>query len=112
MFGEWWDTLDADEQVSVDAVVRSLETMGPGLPYPHSSGLHGSKHRHMRELRIQHQGNPYRVLYAFDPRRVAILLLGGAKRGGRHWCDRMIPIADHLYDQHLRELEPEDPIDG
>ena len=49
------------------------------LPFPYSSGVESSRHRHMRELRVQHQGRPYRVLYAFDPRRTAILLLGGDK---------------------------------
>lgn len=57
-----------------------------------------------RELRIQHAGHPYRVLYAFDPRRTAILLIGGGKTGDNRWYARMIPIADRLYDQHLREI--------
>ena len=57
------------------------------LRFPHSSGVKGSKHDHMRELRIQHQGRPYRVLYAFDPRRVAILLIGGDKTGDDRWYE-------------------------
>jgi len=76
-FGEWWDTLCETEQIDVDAAVRVLEQKGPSLPFPYSSGVNGSKHSHMRELRIQHTGRPYRVLYAFAPRRVAILLIGG-----------------------------------
>jgi len=55
--------------------------------------------------RIQHEGRPYRVLYAFDPRRVAILLLGGDKTGNDRWYDEHVPIADTLYDEYLRELE-------
>lgn len=70
----WWEELDAAEQESVGAVVDMLESQGPTLPFPYSSGIGTSKHRHMRELRIQHAGRPYRVLYAFDPRRAAILL--------------------------------------
>jgi len=58
----------------------------------------------MRELRIQHQGRPYRVLYAFDPRRMAILLLGGDKTGDDDWYDDKVPVADKLYDVHLKEL--------
>jgi hypothetical protein len=61
----------------------------------------------MRELRVQHAGRPYRVLYAFDPRRVSILLIGGDKTGDDRWYSRMIPIADDLYDQHLREIAME-----
>ncbi len=80
-FEEWWITLAENLQVSIDAKVRLLEAKGPDLPFPHSSGIKNSKHSHMRELRIQHRGNPYRILYAFDPRRVAILLIGGDKTG-------------------------------
>lgn len=58
----------------------------------------------MRELRIQVRGKPFRVLYAFDPRRVAILLLGGDKTGDDRWYEINVPIADQLYDRHLVEL--------
>jgi hypothetical protein len=61
----------------------------------------------MRELRIQHTGNPYRVLYAFDPRRTAILLLGGNKSGNDRWYEKYVPIADKLYDEHLKTLKRE-----
>ena len=61
----------------------------------------------MRELRIQHRGQPYRVLYAFDPRRAAILLLGGDKTGNNRWYDENIPVADDRYDDYLRELKKE-----
>jgi hypothetical protein len=59
----------------------------------------------MRELRIQHQGRPYRVLYAFDPRRTAILLIGGDKTGQDRWYDEHVPQADALYDAHLAVLD-------
>lgn len=52
------------------------------------------------------------VLYAFDPRRVAILLLGGDKTGDARWYEREIPIADRLYDEHLAELGREGAPDG
>jgi len=61
----------------------------------------------MRELRIQHQGRPYRVLYAFDPRRVAVLLLGGDKTGNDRWYEAFVPVADRLYDAHLVSLKRE-----
>jgi len=60
-FGEWWRALSEDEQESLDASVRLLEDRGPNLRFPHSSGLNGSKHSHMRELRTQHDGRPYRT---------------------------------------------------
>lgn len=106
-FGDWWATLTEVEQEDVAAVVELLEQKGPQLPFPHSSGINGSKHGHMRELRIQHAGKPYRVLYAFDPRRMAILLIGGDKTGHDRWYDENVPLADKLYDQHLETLKKE-----
>ena len=61
----------------------------------------------MRELRIQHAGRPYRVLYAFDPRRVAILLIGGDKTGDDRWYEKNVPIADKTYEAHLEALKEE-----
>lgn len=59
----------------------------------------------MRELRCQHEGRPYRVLYAFDPRRVAVLLLGGDKTGHPDWYRDYVPKADRIYERHLADLQ-------
>jgi hypothetical protein len=91
----------------IAAVVALLEEYGPSLPFPYSSRIKSSKHKHMRELRIQHAGKPYRVLYAFDPRRTAILLIGGDKTGKNRWYEEMIPVADNLYIQHINSLKAE-----
>jgi hypothetical protein len=93
------------EQISVAANVSKLEQRGPNLPFSYSSGLNVSRHTHMRELRVQSGGKPLRIFYAFDPRRIAILLIGGDKTGDKRFYDRMIPVADDLYDEHLAELE-------
>ncbi len=61
----------------------------------------------MRELCIQHQGRPYRILFAFDPRRHAIFLIGGDKTGDGRWYDVHVSVADRLYDAHLNELSKE-----
>ena len=106
-FGAWWEALDEAAQHSVAAAVELLEDHGPRLGYPYSSGIATSRHGHMRELRVQHHGRPYRMLYAFDPRRVAILLLGGDKTGNERWYEELVPIADRPYDEHLRTLERE-----
>jgi hypothetical protein len=106
-FGDWWNGLSETEQESVDASVHLLEKRGPQLGHPHSSGIARSRHSHMRELRVQRKGRPYRVLYAFDPRRTAILLIGGDKTGNDRWYDEFVPVADRLYDEHLAELERE-----
>jgi hypothetical protein len=106
-FGTWWASLLENEQDSIAVTVVLLEQRGPILLFPHSSAIENSKHSHMRELRIQHKGDPYRVLYAFDPRRSAILLIGGNKVGNNRWYDTYIPIADRLYDEHLELLKKE-----
>ena len=61
----------------------------------------------MRELRVQSGGHPLRVFYAFDPRRVAILLIGGDKTGDNRFYETYLPIADRLYDEHIQELRSE-----
>ncbi len=66
----------------------------------------------MRELRIQHAGRPFRVLYAFDLRRCAILLIGGEKTGNDRWYEEFIPIPDRLYDEHLETLKKEEEENG
>ena len=111
-FEEWWLSLTEEEQISVDATVQLLEERGPQLPFPHSSGINGSKHSHMRELRTQHEGRPYRMLFAFDPIRTAILLFGGDKTGNNQWYVKNVPVADRLYDEHLNQLKREGLIDG
>lgn len=110
-FEDWWLTLTEDEQESVAASVGLIEELGPHVPYPHSSGVESSRHGRMRELRIQHEGRPYRVFYAFDPIRVAILLIGGDKTGDDRFYERMVPVADRLYDEHLTTLRREGFID-
>jgi hypothetical protein len=111
-FGLWWEGLSEDEQVSLAASVHLLEERGPKLGFPHSSGINGSRHGHMRELRSQHRGKPLRTLYAFDPLRNAILLIGGDKTGDGRWYVVNMPIADELYDEHLEQLRREGRTNG
>jgi hypothetical protein len=107
-FGEWWDGLTGDEQESVAAAVEVLEERGTELRHPYSSQVKSSRHGHMRELKVQHRGQPIRVLYAFDPRRIAILLIAGDKTGDERWYEKFVPMADRLYDEHLKQLEREE----
>lgn len=106
-FGAWWESLDAAEQVSIDASVQLLEQFGPQLSRPHADAVKGSRHANMKELQMQCQGRPLRTFFAFDPRRAAILLIGGDKTGDNRFYERMIPLADDLYDQYLDELRRE-----
>ena len=106
-FYEWWKTLNEDEQDALDSSVGLLEDMGPSLNFPYSSDVKQSKHGSMRELRSQCKGHPLRTFYAFDPRRTAILLIGGDKTGNDDFYDKMIPKADKIYDEYLKEIKEE-----
>ena len=110
-FGGWWTERAESEQDEIAATVELLAEHGPGLRFPYSSGVAGSRHGHMRELRVQSAGKPIRVFYAFDPRRTAILLIGGDKTGDERFYRRFVPLADRLYDEHLRELRDEGAIE-
>src|SRR5258705_347899 len=101
--GDRLHVADEPNAVSFSSSTRS----GPMLLFPYSSGVEGSEYSHMRELRIQHGGRPYRVLYAFDPRSAALLLIGGDKTGQDRWYEQYVPVADRIYKAHLDEIEKE-----
>jgi hypothetical protein len=106
-FGEWWDSLTEDEQDDVEVTVGVLRDKGPLLKEPLSKVIESSRHYpDMKELRISSTGGDrLRVMYVFDSRRRAILLIGGNKTG--QWTkfyQEYVPIADDLYDEHLREI--------
>lgn len=103
-FEQWWDALDEDGQEAIDAAVRVLEARGPALGRPLVDTIEGSRHQNMKELRA----GTIRVLFCFDPRRNAILLIGGDKRDRwEQFYAEMVPVADSLYDEHLEEIEKE-----
>lgn len=112
-FKDWWNTLSVSEQESVAATVGLLKERGTSLGFPNSSGINGSKHEHMRELRTQAGGHPLlRTLYAFDPTRTAILLIGGDKTGKDRWYAEFGPRADKLCDDHLQQMRKEGRTSG
>jgi len=106
-FGEWYRGLSEPQQDDITATTLLLMELGPQLPFPHSSGINGSRHAHMRELRVQSGGRPLRVFYAFDPRRSAILPIGGDKTGDNRFYERTVPVADDLYDTYIEEIRKE-----
>ena len=103
-FDTWFDSLKEDAKIDVFTIIRLLKELGPKLPFPYSSKIQGSKISHLRELRIQHKGKPYRVLYAFDPTRQAFLILGGDKTGKNRWYKKSIKQAEKIYLEHLKEI--------
>ena len=106
-FGDWWKHLTEQEQNDIAAIVDLLAAQGTSLGFPHSSGIKTSRHSHMRELRVQSAGKPLRIFYAFDPRRDAVLLIGGDKTGKKRFYEEYTPIADRLYDVYIEELRQE-----
>lgn len=106
-FRAWYLGLPDSEAEAVAHAVGLLERHGPALGDPFTSDIHGSRHGRMRELKAQHRGRPLRMLYAFDPRRTAIILLGGDKTGDDRWYVVNVPRADRLYDIYLDELRKE-----
>lgn len=106
-FEAWWESLARPARVKIDASVALLETLGPRLGRPHVDTVKGSRHSQMKELRVQQAGTPLRIFFAFDPRRNAVLLIGGDKTGDKRFYQRLIPKADRLYDEHLAKLREE-----
>ena len=106
-FFEWWRTLSDPEQRATNFAVEMLQRDGPSLGRPLVDTIKSSRHTNMKELRPR--GGELRILFAFDPRRMAILLIGGNKAGEwNQWYDRMVPVADALYDEHLEMLRREE----
>lgn len=104
-FEAWWNGLSESEQETVAFGVRLLQAKGPHLPRPYADTVKGSAYPNMKELRCQHEGKPYRVLFAFDPRRVGMLLIGGDKTGNPRWHEEYVASADAIYKAHLAEIK-------
>jgi hypothetical protein len=107
-FDEWFGQIGQSGQVEVIAKVELLKLLGPALRRPHADTLNGSKHPNMKELRAETRDQVLRIAFAFDPRRTAILLVGGDKSGvgQKQFYKQLINKADRLYDEHLAMLEP------
>lgn len=108
-FDNWWSSLTEDEQVAIAGRVRLLQDHGPSLRRPAVGAIKGSRHDpQMKELRVAVGGAQLRILFIFDPRRVAVLLIGGNKTGQwNSWYATAIPQADDLYDTLINELREE-----
>ena len=98
---DWYEAMTEAEKDDFEVAVDLLEQEGVALGFPWSSAIKGASLGGMRELRYQHQGHPFRVLYAFDPSRQAILLLGGDKSGDGRWYRRNVPRAQRLFQEYL-----------
>ena len=106
-FAEEFGTLEADVKIELEAHVILLRQFGPQLGRPHADTLKGSKHANMKELRFDADDGVWRVAFAFDPRRRAVLLVAGDKSGGSQarFYKWLIGLADRRFDAHLQRLE-------
>lgn len=105
-FDPEFDALPEAVQDEFLAHARLLETFGPELGRPHVDTLKGSAHANMKELRFAADGGIWRVAFAFDPKRAAIVLVCGDKSGGseKRFYRMLIRKADARYDAHLAAL--------
>jgi hypothetical protein len=119
--GQLWAGLPAPTMTSRSSVATQRPSPGVfriwhtvsvawDVEFPHSSKVGRCRYPQMRELRTQSAGRPLRTLYAFNPLRSAILLLGGDKTGDDRWYEKFVPITDRLFERHLLELSKEGSI--
>lgn len=101
-FLEWGDTLDADTWARVVWGVDLLEQRGLTLGHPYSSAIKGSDYP-LRELRLRVHGHAVRVFYIFDVKRQAVVLVGGDKTGDDRFYQTMVPRAEAIWEQYLKE---------
>ncbi|NRN26821.1 type II toxin-antitoxin system RelE/ParE family toxin [Photorhabdus heterorhabditis] len=105
VFDDWLQEQDEGLQEKVLADLVNLKTYGPVLSLPYADTVKGSRHKNMKELRIQHAGRPIRAFFAFDPIRQAIVLCAGDKSNDKKFYERLIRIADDEFSSHLSTME-------
>jgi hypothetical protein len=103
-FEKWFLELQDPDAEAVARVIGILEIKGTTLDFPYSSAIQGTTFA-LRELRIQSQGKPLRVFYAFDPKRQAVLLIGGDKTGDKRFYEKMIRLSEQIWQKYLIEME-------
>lgn len=106
-YDEWFENLDNTEKTDVLAAAIVLQQKGPSLGRPYVDTVDESTYPNMKELRVQSAGNPYRIFFAFDPRRHGMLLCGGRKDGAgdKKFYKSEIKKADKIYKKHLDSLK-------
>ena len=102
-----YERLPADVQDELLAMTRLLQQFGPQLKRPHVDTLNGSRHANMKELRFNAADGVWRVAFAFDPKRKAILLVAGDKSGGseKRFYRKLIEKADERFNAHLNRIK-------
>lgn len=104
-FEAWLNQQEKDLYERVYMYLNLLAIEGPNLTRPHSDTLKGSSIKNLKELRIQYQGNPYRILYVFDPKQQAFVMLGGNKASDKRWYKKAINQAEAIYAEYVAKLK-------
>jgi hypothetical protein len=107
-FAAWLDAQEEELLVRTIAHLDLLEERGPLLARPHADTLKGSQIANLKELRFKYNGAPIRILFAFDPKQQAVIILGGNKQGDKRWYDTNIPSAEKLFKDHLERQRKAD----
>lgn len=99
-----WSVLDMRARAAIGHDVGLLERFGPHLGRPYADTVAGSRFPNMKELRTREGRRQFRTLFAFDPKRRAVLLTVGDKSGDREFYARAVRVADEAFERHLREM--------
>lgn len=104
-FEKWLFEQSEEVQNTILAHLKLLKEYGPALGRPNVDTLKSSILPNLKELRVQYKGSPWRILFVFDPKRQAIVLVGGNKQGNAKWYKKAIPLAEQRYQKYLEETE-------
>lgn len=107
-FAIWLSDQDEDRRLRIIAHLDLLQQRGPLLSRPYAETLKGSRIAKLKELRVQHKSEPIRILFAFDSKQQAVVILGGSKQASKRWYDTYIPIAEKIYQDYLEEQRKAD----
>lgn len=107
-FANWLDEQEEVRRIKILGHLDLLEERGPLLGRPYVDTLKGSKLPNLKELRVQHKTEPIRILFAFDPKQQAVIILGGSKQADKRWYEINIPIAEKMYAEHLEAQQKAD----
>jgi len=99
---EWIKSLDEDAREAIFKNLIILKEIGPYLGRPYVDSVKQSRHKNMKELRVQNKMRVFRIFFIFDADRKAILLIGGDKRGEKRFNEKMIPLADDIFDNYIK----------
>ncbi len=108
-YQDWFETVDDSAKEDIRAKIQVLGTFGPSLGRPQVDTVKRSRFPNMKELRVKSKGRPFRILFAFDRKRRAVLLIGGNKAGSgdKDFYAVMIPLADRLFADYLEATKNE-----